>query len=71
MNTETDQSMAVQVHQLSRSFRGKQALCDVNLTIPQGSVFGLVGTQRGRKNHFDSALDGTTKGEARERAGPR
>ena len=36
-------STAVVVNQLSRSFRGKQALRNVDLTIPRGAVFGLVG----------------------------
>lgn len=35
--------LAVEVNQLSRAFRGKQALDDVTLHIPVGSIFGLVG----------------------------
>lgn len=34
---------AVEVQSLSRAFRGTQALWDVNLSVPYGSVFGLVG----------------------------
>ncbi len=37
------QQLAVQVDHLSRAFRGKQALQDVTLHIPVGSIFGLVG----------------------------
>lgn len=39
-----DQGNAVvQIEQLSRSFGKKQALTNVDLTIPKGAVFGLVG----------------------------
>lgn len=34
---------AVHVESLSRAFRGKQALSDVTMRVPTGSVFGLVG----------------------------
>ena len=34
---------AVRVDNLSRAFKGKQALKDVTLHIPVGSIFGLVG----------------------------
>ena len=34
---------AVQIDNLSRAFKGKQALKDVTLHIPVGSIFGLVG----------------------------
>ena len=47
MNAANEQNavneMAVQVDHLSRAFRGKQALDDVTLHIPVGSIFGLVG----------------------------
>ena len=33
----------IEIQNLSREFGAKQALDDVSLTIPQGSVFGLVG----------------------------
>lgn len=36
-------TLAVQVDNLSRAFKGKQALKDVTLHIPVGSIFGLVG----------------------------
>ncbi len=34
---------AVQVEGLCRSFRGKMALDDINLTVPTGTIYGLVG----------------------------
>lgn len=43
MNDPISTNPAVAVENLSRAFRGKQALDNVNLTIPTGSVFGLVG----------------------------
>lgn len=43
MNDVTTQRPAVEIKNLSRSFRGKKALDDVNMTIPTGSIFGLVG----------------------------
>ncbi|QDV69747.1 ABC transporter ATP-binding protein YtrB [Rosistilla carotiformis] len=43
MNASPSAGAAVEVHNLSRAFRGNEALRDVNLTIPTGSIFGLVG----------------------------
>ena len=43
MTDVTTPSPAVQIRNLSRSFRGQVALDDVNLIIPTGSIFGLVG----------------------------
>ena len=43
MTDVTTQHPAVQIKELSRSFRGQKALDDVDLTIPTGSIFGLVG----------------------------
>ena len=40
---ESKETLAVDVRGLSRVFRGKTALHDVNLQIPRGSIFGLVG----------------------------
>ena len=41
--SETTTQPAVQIQGLSRSFRGKVALDNISLTIPTGSIFGLVG----------------------------
>ena len=38
-----ERSPAVKIDALSRSFRGVQALDNINLEIPRGSVFGIVG----------------------------
>jgi ABC-2 type transport system ATP-binding protein len=43
MNNVSIVHPAVRIESLSRAFRGKQALDRVNLTIPTGSIFGLVG----------------------------
>ena len=53
--------LAVQVDQLSRAFRGKQALNDVTLHIPIGTIFGLVGLNGAGKTtlirHLIGGLD--------------
>ncbi len=43
MTDVTPQPPAVQIKNLSRTFRGQKALDDASLTIPTGSIFGLVG----------------------------
>ena len=43
MNNASTAHPAVHIENLSRAFRGKQALDSVSLTIPTGSIFGLVG----------------------------
>ena len=43
MNEPCQPNLAVDVHNLTRVFRGKPALVRVNLQVPIGSVFGLVG----------------------------
>ncbi|WP_417744961.1 ABC transporter ATP-binding protein [Rosistilla oblonga] len=43
MNASQTDGVAVDVQNLSRKFRGNEALRDVNLQIPSGSIFGLVG----------------------------
>ena len=53
--------LAVQVDRLSRAFRGKQALNDVTLHIPVGTIFGLVGLNGAGKTtlirHLIGGLD--------------
>jgi ABC-2 type transport system ATP-binding protein len=43
MTDTTTPQAAVEISALSRSFRGTRALDNVDLTIPTGSIFGLVG----------------------------
>ena len=52
---------AVQIRNLSRSFRGKVALKDVSLQIPVGSIFGLVGLNGAGKTTLIRHLIGSLK----------
>ncbi|MGB7345725.1 MAG: ABC transporter ATP-binding protein [Pirellulaceae bacterium] len=61
MNDHSSANNAVAVENLSRSFRGKQALRDVNLTIPTGTVFGLVGLNGAGKTTLIRHLIGLLK----------
>ena len=61
MNADTNENVAVAVENLSRKFRGKQALRNVNLTIPRGSVFGLVGLNGAGKTTLIRHLMGLLK----------
>ena len=54
-------SKAVVIHALSRSFRGVQALCNVDLEIPSGSVFGLVGLNGAGKTTLIRHIIGSMK----------
>ncbi|WP_372897801.1 ABC transporter ATP-binding protein [Stieleria sp.] len=58
--TSTD-DFAVRVQSLSRSFRGTDALLDVSLQIPRGSVFGLVGLNGAGKTTLIQHLIGSMK----------
>ncbi len=55
------QSMAVEVQSLSRSFRGTAALVDVNLQVPIGTIFGLVGLNGAGKTTLIRHLIGSYK----------
>jgi ABC-2 type transport system ATP-binding protein len=56
VNTKTTTAVAVKVENLDRRFRGTVALRDVNLTIPVGSVFGLIGLNGAGKTHLIGLL---------------
>ena len=55
---------AVVVHELSRSFRGKTALSEINLEIPQGCVFGLVGLNGAGKTTLIRHLIGRLRAQS-------
>ncbi|QDT11179.1 ABC transporter ATP-binding protein [Planctomycetes bacterium K23_9] len=61
MSDSIHTKVAVSVEGLSRSFRGKAALSDVNLLIPEGSVFGLVGLNGAGKTTLIRHLMGLLK----------
>ncbi len=58
---QNEVDVAVKVENLSRSFRGKTALRDVSLSIPVGSVFGLVGLNGAGKTTLIRHLMGLLK----------
>ncbi len=61
MNVSLTGGFAVDVQDLSRSFRGKRALVDVSLQIPTGSIFGLVGLNGAGKTTLIRHLIGSLK----------
>ena len=60
MNPATSE-LAVDVRHLSRAFRGTDALVDVSLQIPVGSIFGLVGLNGAGKTTLIRHLIGSLK----------
>lgn len=64
MNTQSPSEFAVDVQQLSRTFRGKQALHWVDLQVPIGSVFGLVGLNGAGKTTLIRHLMGLLKAKS-------
>ena len=48
----------IETNQLSKRFGSTAALVDVNLTVPDGSVFGLVGPNGAGKTTLLSVLAG-------------
>jgi ABC-2 type transport system ATP-binding protein len=55
------ENYAATTHSLSRAFRGKLALSDVSLSIPSGSVFGLVGLNGAGKTTLIRHLIGSMR----------
>src|SRR5579871_3163636 len=54
----------VEIHSLTRRFGGKVALNDVSLTVPAGSVFGLVGENGAGKTTLIKHILGLLRAEA-------
>jgi ABC-2 type transport system ATP-binding protein len=63
MNLQAEAKLAVDVQHLSRTFRGVQALRDVSLQIPVGSIFGLVGLNGAGKTTLIRHLIGSFKAQ--------
>jgi ABC-2 type transport system ATP-binding protein len=59
-----DNEFAVEVRGLSRSFRGTNALLDVDLRIPTGSIFGLIGVNGAGKTTLIRHLIGALRAQA-------
>ena len=64
MSTFSESSFAVDVRDLSRSFRGNKALDRINLQVPVGSVFGLVGLNGAGKTTLIRHLMGLLKAKS-------
>ncbi len=52
---------AIEVRKLSRHFKNSEALCDVDLDVPNGSVFGLIGLNGAGKTTLIHHLIGALK----------
>ncbi len=63
MSLNIPSELAVDVVNLSRSFRGKRALDDVCLQIPVGSIYGLVGLNGAGKTTLIRHLIGSLKAQ--------
>jgi ABC-2 type transport system ATP-binding protein len=59
---------AIEIHRVSKTYPGKKALSGLNLTVPRGSVFALLGDNGAGKSTTIRILNGLTPadhGEAR------
>lgn len=56
-----DKDLVVEVRGLSRAFRGSQALDNVSLSIPRGSIFGLIGLNGAGKTTLIRHLMGSLR----------
>ena len=63
MNPSRPSEFAVRVENLSRKFRSTTALRDVNLQIPVGSIFGLVGLNGAGKTTLIRHLIGSLRAQ--------
>ncbi|MEM9585858.1 MAG: ABC transporter ATP-binding protein [Planctomycetota bacterium] len=61
MKNTTNGTAAIEVTGLCRTFRGRVALDEINLSIPRGSVFGLVGVNGAGKTTLIRHLIGALK----------
>lgn len=52
---------AIKTTNLSKSYKGYKALCNINLTIKQGSIFGLIGPSGAGKSTLLKILTGLEK----------
>ena len=53
----------IELRHLSKSFASKRVLDDVNLTIPDGSIFGLVGINGAGKSTLLRLLAGVLRAD--------
>src|SRR5918996_2434740 len=66
-NKEAAQTLAIEAHELSKSYGDIKAVAGLDLTIPQGQFFGLLGRNGSGKTttlHMLSTLIRPTRGQA-------
>ncbi len=67
-NKEIAQALAIETHKLSKSYGDTKAVVGLDLAIPEGQFFGLLGRNGSGKTttlHMLSTLIRPTRGEAR------
>lgn len=57
---------AIEVSQLSKSFAGNHVLKNINLTVPEGAVYGFLGNNGAGKSTFIRLLFGLLKADSGE-----
>ncbi len=51
--------LAIETWELTKRFNGVTVVDGLNLAVPEGSVFGLVGAERGGQDHHHQDVAGT------------
>ncbi|MBQ8433729.1 MAG: ATP-binding cassette domain-containing protein, partial [Clostridia bacterium] len=49
---------AIEIRNLSKSFRGLYAVNDLNMTVPQGSIYGFIGENGSGKSTTEKIICG-------------
>jgi ABC-2 type transport system ATP-binding protein len=49
---------AIEIHNLSKSFRGMYAVDNLNMTVPQGAIYGFIGENGSGKSTTEKVICG-------------
>ena len=49
---------AIEIHGLNKSFGSKQAVCNLNMTVPQGAIYGFIGENGSGKSTTEKIICG-------------
>ena len=49
---------AIEIKNLTKSFGQKQALCGLNMTVPQGAIYGFIGENGSGKSTTEKIICG-------------